>query len=762
MVTKIIYKFYSSDDKCFHIIKTYGSFLDKIDEKYDDFKKFYEAAEEDLTDANLLGYDFDDYNPNEFNLANAKISSKTMVKLGIYNNKLFNSIKNLNSIEENAKDSCDFSQSRILPPLDYRFSTSDEEVVICYISDIHILHKIKKNFNLYINDYELDNYIRKKVCSLKDSIPPLAFDSKVLIVGDVSASFELFKRFFKIYREIIPFKNTFFVIGNHEFWDKSLIKKNKNLDLIINKFRTFLQELNYPVILLENQLYLPNYDGHILNEKEILSLSKKEWEDILDNNGFGIFGGVGFAGLNKHFNYNAGIYRNAPFDRDEEIKRSKRVELIHEVLRKYASGKRIIFATHMPFSDWCSYSEVKNWVYISGHTHINYYIESDEKTIYADNQIGYDNEIFKFKFITTSNHYNIFENYKDGIYELERIEYERFYIGIGSKISFNRLFKKLYLVKRNNTYLFLIDLDGSGNLKILNGGAIKKAPSNDLNYYYEHMCNYATSIKMFLSDYQINMKNIANKIKSIGGYGIIHGCIIDIDYLNHLYVNPLDGKMTPYYATSIVDKYIYDNLPSLLSDKCPQLFKNYNKLLNSNGESNSLIMKENNVVNKKSTPLESIEMYKISRIIKGLQYIFNNNIIRLWSDELAATASKENGRILVSNIINPENHVALDENSKSKKMLTSNNSKQKYSDNKEKITIQERRKRRVEEYKEYVNNLSNGKISCIHFINHSTKAKYKCNDCGYEWEQRTNHFIERLNCKCPKCHNKGKSKKRNK
>ena len=51
-----------------------------------------------------------------------------------------------------------------------------------------------------------------------------------------------------------------------------------------------------------------------------------------------------------------------------------------------------------------------------------------------------------------------------------------------------------------------------------------------------------------MNSYMDKLLNISKVIKSIGGDGSIHGCIVDIDYYNHIYINPVDGKITPYFA----------------------------------------------------------------------------------------------------------------------------------------------------------------------------------------------------------------------
>ena len=73
------------------------------------------------------------------------------------------------------------------------------------------------------------------------------------------------------------------------------------------------------------------------------------------------------------------------------------------------------------------------------------------------------------------------------------------------------------------------------------------------------------------------------------------------------------------------------------------------------------------VISKDVLFVESTEMYKISRILKGLQFTSKHNIVRLWNDALIKKASEENGRMIVSGIINPESVPQVIEKNQNKK-----------------------------------------------------------------------------------------------
>lgn len=207
-----------------------------------------------------------------------------------------------------------------------------------------------------------------------------------------------------------------------------------------------------------------------------------------------------------------------------------------------------------------------------------------------------------------------------------------------------------------------------GRLSVLNGGSIKSVGGHSLEYFYENLTNYAQSVTMFLSKYDLFEKEVSNVIRKLGGLGRVHGSIIDIDFYNHLYLNPLDSSVTPYFAYSMTRKYVYKNLPSLLNSRCPRLYANYEKLIRQSGNGVELVALNNDlVISKDVLFVESTEMYKVSRLLKGLQFTSKHNIVRLWNDALIKKASEENGRMIVSGIINPESVPQVIEKNQNKK-----------------------------------------------------------------------------------------------
>ena len=187
------------------------------------------------------------------------------------------------------------------------------------------------------------------------------------------------------------------------------------------------------------------------------------------------------------------------------------------------------------------------------------------------------------------------------------------------------------MLKKNGYYCFINETK-TCSLSILNGGALKRLDKTDVSYYFDHMDEVISYIEKPLEQYTNAQKTISDEIRKLGGTGTIHSCIIDIDFNNHVYLNPIDSKITGYYATDIINKYIYPSIPMLLKERCPDLYTKY------------LEQKDNNLNNpltptmKKNLELEiaptiylNTDIYKASREIKKMQKL-KNNILSVWYD----------------------------------------------------------------------------------------------------------------------------------
>ena len=170
-----------------------------------------------------------------------------------------------------------------------------------------------------------------------------------------------------------------------------------------------------------------------------------------------------------------------------------------------------------------------------------------------------------------------------------------------------------------------------GKLFIMNGGSIKGLERQDIDYYFQNMENVIAYMQPSLTKYGEYQKQIADDIKSIGGYGTIHGAIIDIDWFNHIYVNPIDGKLTAYWARDIKFKKVYSDIPTLLHSEHPELYAKYLYLIKGKSTSNETTFKKASLVEAPKLYLET-DIYVASREIKKMQKV-NDKILSIWIEQ---------------------------------------------------------------------------------------------------------------------------------
>jgi hypothetical protein len=197
-------------------------------------------------------------------------------------------------------------------------------------------------------------------------------------------------------------------------------------------------------------------------------------------------------------------------------------------------------------------------------------------------------------------------------------------------LTFTRTINILYLLKKMNYYCF-IHKSSSGSLTILNGGSIKKLAYTDINYYFNNMDKMIKEIQKPLKKYTAIQEKISNSIKKIGGSGKIHGAIVDIDFFNHIFVNPLDLIITPYWASDIINKLIYPSVPALLQEQSPLLFENYQKLLEVKND-DFFMKKESTELMIKPIDYYDTDIYNLSGKIKKMQKL-KFGILSYWRED---------------------------------------------------------------------------------------------------------------------------------
>lgn len=617
-----------------------GSVIKEYNHTFRYFFDFVMFLKGDLSEADLLFCDglrfLEQW--NTINFTGTKMKSSLCEKFGLeYDIQEIkrNLIESFEYVEQNenetdlvlqaSRDLITEAQKRDLTRLDMVFDNKCQRVH--YISDIHLMHRIQR---AECRSKEDVIYVIQKIVST------IAHEagSLLLIDGDVASDFDIFQLFVKMLSKTpCQYKTVVFTLGNHELWSFP----DSSIDEIVSKYRTLLDK--HGMYLLHNDvLYKEDHDllddtnkgTHLIKYDELCVMDDARICEQLKSARYVILGGLGFSGYNRKFNADNGIYRKS-VDRRMEIKESKKFEDLYNRLHCILTNKNTIILTHTPKKDWCSEARYdKNFVYVSGHTHRNFFHDDGEYRVYSDNQIGYHNDNPHLKAFLIDNDYDCFADYNDGIFSITREQYNEFYRGKNISMTFQRDVNKLYMLKKNGYYCFIHESKG-GSLAILNGGAMKNLGVQNVQYYYDNMDAMISTIKRPLDKFAAFQKRIADIVKRIGGSGTIHGCIIDIDFYNHIYVNPIDLSITGYWASDIINKIVYPSIPTLLEKNCPEIYGEYVKLLEGNRKNPFALKQQTDIALLPQVYLDT-NIYEASREIKKMQKL-SSNILSSWYED---------------------------------------------------------------------------------------------------------------------------------
>ena len=541
------------------------------------FFDFVHFLKGDLSYADLLFCDglANINNETGINFTGAKMTSHLCNKFNIPYDTFELNQKMISSFEQTEKNEEETALSTLNKnthelSLDYAHTAENQRVD--YITDLHLMHRLKNAKCKSKNDviYVIQNIVNTIVAEAGELL---------LIGGDVASDFTIFKLFITHLRKTLDNRrndktNVIFILGNHELWGFA----GKTINEITCIYRNIIEENS--MYFIQNDLLYKDSSNNFkkLSFEQLQKYDNSQLREVLRKARLVILGGIGFSGYNTAFNANNGIYQST-VDRNVEIKETAKFEKLYHCMKQNIKDKNVIIFTHTSIRDWCKKPEYQaDFVYISGHDHRNNFHDDGEYRIYSDNQIGYHNENPHLKNFLMDNEYDYFSDYADGIYEISDLQYKEFYRGKNIQMSFTREVNILYMLKKMGYYCF-IHQTKSNSLTLLNGGARKKLDEIDIHYYYNHMDTVISYIKKPLDKYTNIQHKISKEIQKIGGSGHIHGCIIDIDYYNHIYVNPVDMTITSYWASDIINKTVYPDIPSLLKGKCPNLYNNYLKVI---------------------------------------------------------------------------------------------------------------------------------------------------------------------------------------
>lgn len=203
------------------------------------------------------------------------------------------------------------------------------------------------------------------------------------------------------------------------------------------------------------------------------------------------------------------------------------------------------------------------------------------------------------------------------------------------------------MIKHKGKYVFF--LISHINTKICIGGKIKTISNcSDIEHFdkiFDKMVN--KYIELF-APYWKYINQMASEVKSLDYCGDVHGCIVDLDFCNHIMINPLDQKVTFYNSPTMGFVKIFDNLENLIT------YMNNGYILNIE-KKKMLELKNNNAIISKTSQEISQEVgelikidiknsvYSISNYMRQIQRLFDSNILRDWNEDIISIQKKVSG-----------------------------------------------------------------------------------------------------------------------
>lgn len=631
-IRKIISKRYENGN--FVVVEKAHYEANPLQSVFGTFMEFYSFVDNDLKDADLYGYNFKGVNLRNIDISEAYINTDVLADNDIYSDKFF--CENIKA-PEGLTELVPYEPKEIVTYYDSENGLSDDNRRIYYISDLHLNHKLQMQFPNRATENEVKYYIKQLVSQLEKT--KTTFDPHhdfLIIAGDVSYNFKIAEIFYTELIKIWVPEHIVVVLGNHELWDYGAKEKGRKVEKVIKKYRKLFDNLG--INFLQNDLLIVTGEYFsevtVIKEKELLDNSPEWLKEKCKTSRLTMFGGIGFSGENKDFNANHGIYREAIISLEIDKQYTKAFTNVYDKVKVALSSTKLVILTHMPYADWSIENPIANWIYVCGHTHKNEYFIDENKTFYADNQIGYYTKSMGLKHFELTTHYDIFLDYEDGIYEISREQYLDFNRGLNVTITFNQINGQILMLKRDDIYCFLYREDNN-KMYFLKGGSKRKLKHQNERYFYETMVVYKKAMEYIMHDYHDNLKHISNQIKKIGGDGRVHGCIIDIDYWNHIYLNPANGKIICYWASSIGHRYEYPNIVTLLQTEREDLYITYLEKNIENKTDLQIFEKGEVTYDVDAVKVVSdTSMYRPSNIFRSLQYMFDVNVIREWNEEV--------------------------------------------------------------------------------------------------------------------------------
>lgn len=542
-----------------------------------------------------------------------------------------------------------------------------------YISDLHLESQLGLT-GMTVD--EIKGKVAQKVDEMLSGISKEDMSDGVLLIGgDVADSEEVARIFydailFHFHGPII------FVLGNHELWDGCTYangesRQKRSIDEVVDAYKEFNKTTfgfeaklycleNEALVCFKNSMYrnsdefgvgrktagMPRGGLCVLTEEMLLNTSTDDLREFFDECSMIVLGGLGFCGLNPRYNADTGLFQDR-VSREEDIERSKRFRAVYDRVVSCVSDKRVVVLTHTQIEDWTTDAPNKGWVYVNGHTHQNGLVKTEDGIIVLyDNQVGYKPKKWHLNQFSLERYYDPFEAWADGIYQITPQQYMDFNAGRGIQMEYFRQQGDIYALKQKGIYMFMLQY-GIG-LYLLRGGQ-KLNVFHGLEYYAANLEQYVEKIQAAFRPYRNALDKIAAEVKRFGGSGYVHGSIVDIDFYNHINLDPFNGIIMPYFALDTTGRIGFCSIRELLeSSPIPAqgsngnpLLSTYTKLLDAGGMSILVpTVKEDALAVVPTEVLDEKDIYAPSRVMKSIQYLLDKGVVRVWNDAVLAMVDR--------------------------------------------------------------------------------------------------------------------------
>ena len=143
----------------------------------------------------------------------------------------------------------------------------------------------------------------------------------------------------------------------------------------------------------------------------------------------------------------------------------------------------------------------------------------------------------------------------NGIFRISKQQYADQYFILSPEIIYDvSKLNKMYMLHYEDRYAFI--MKNKTTLYSMYYKKKKKLYKDNINLYYEKLCKVTKDEKF--EKYKEYLSDIAHDLDVMGFKDIdIHGCIIDIFGVNHMFVDPETNDITMYFAIDTKNRDVY-------------------------------------------------------------------------------------------------------------------------------------------------------------------------------------------------------------